>query len=62
MTKKKEVEKTEPERLLLAHAVAGQCLMELINKLSYSKKMNFSLDSLIKKAVSISRDVKSTIC
>lgn len=60
MSEKKEVEKTDVERLLLAQAVTGQCLIELMGKLSYSKKMDFSLDSLIKRAVSISRDVELT--
>jgi len=57
---KKEVEKTDTERLLLAQAVTGQCLLEIIGKMSYSKKLDFSLDSLIKRAISVSRDVELT--
>ncbi len=57
---KKKVEKTETERLLLAQAISGQVLLELMGKMTYSKKMNFSLDNLIKRSISVGRDTEIT--
>lgn len=57
---KKEIKKTEPERLILAQSILGHCLMELLGKMSYSKKLNFSLDNLIKRAVYMGKDSKLT--